>query len=108
MAVRLRMSRGGNTHRPFYRVNAIDTRSKRDGRVIEALGTFDPLHKDEGQQVNLKLERCAYWLSVGAQPSETVAGLLKKQGLNPTPGTKVESQTLPTAEAAPAAPAATA
>lgn len=92
MAVKLRMKRMGNTHRPFYRVTAVDGRKKRDGAVIEELGTFNPVDKVEDRQLALKLDRCAYWLSVGAQPSETVGALLKKQGLNATPGTKVEDQ----------------
>jgi len=100
MSVRLRLKRLGNTHRPFYRLTAVDQRRQRDGRVIEELGTYDPLDKDEAKQVKLKAERCAYWLSVGAQPSETAAGLLKKAGLDPTPGTKVEDQKLPEPEQA--------
>jgi len=92
MAVKLRMKRLGNTHRPFYRIVSVDERLKRDGRVIEELGTFNPLEKNEAAQVDLNLDRAAYWLSVGAQPSETVASLLKKKGLNPTPGTRAEAQ----------------
>ena len=97
MAVRLRMKRMGNTHRPFYRVVSVDGRKPRDGVVLEELGTHNPLIEDESKQTDLKLDRCAYWLSVGAQPSETVSTLLKKQGLDPTPGKKVEDQNLPTA-----------
>lgn len=97
MAVRLRMKRMGNTHRPFYRVVSVDQRRARDGRVIEELGTFNPLIEDESRQIELKLDRVAYWLSVGAQPSDTVASLLKRQGLDPTPGKKAEEQSLPTA-----------
>lgn len=92
MAVKLRMKRMGNTHRPYYRIVSVDERKKRDGKVIEQLGTYDPLQSDEQKQVKADLPRCAYWLSVGAQPSETVASLLKRQGLNPTPGTAVEAQ----------------
>jgi small subunit ribosomal protein S16 len=95
MSVKIRMRRLGNRNRPFYRVNAIDTRTKRDGKVIEELGYYNPIEKDEAKALNLKLERVAYWLSVGAQPSDTVASLIKKKGLNPKPGTKVEAQTLP-------------
>ena len=90
MAVRLRLKRQGNRNRPFYRVTAVDKRQKRDGRVIEELGWYNPLAKDESKQVSFDAERCAYWLSVGAQPSETVAALLKKAGLNPKPGQKQE------------------
>jgi small subunit ribosomal protein S16 len=82
----------GSTHRPVYRLTAVDGRKKRDGRVIEELGQYNPREADPAKQANLKLERCAYWLSVGAQPSETVAGLLHKAGLSPKPGTKAEAQ----------------
>lgn len=68
----------GRRHRPFYRVAAIDSRTKRDGRVIEELGHFDPLEPDEGRQLALELERIDYWLSVGAQPSDTVKRLIER------------------------------
>lgn len=92
MSVRLRFKRMGNTHRPFYRLTAVDQRDKRDGRVIEELGTYNPLDTNEAKQVNFKLDRVAYWLSVGAQPSETVGNLIAKAGLKSQPGTKVEDQ----------------
>lgn len=92
--VRLRLRRMGNRHRPFYRVTAIDQRKARDGKVIEEIGWYNPLDKDEAKQIKLDKERAAYWVSVGAQPSETVTMLLKKQGLNPTPGTTVDQQSL--------------
>ena len=79
--VRLRLKRFGRTHKPFYRLNAIDQRSPRDGRSLEELGHFDPTLADESQQVNFKAERIQYWLSVGAQPSNTVRSLLKKAGI---------------------------
>jgi len=92
MAVKLRMKRLGNTHRPYYRVVSVDERRKRDGRVIEELGTYNPLDKSEADQVKLKLDRCAYWLSVGAQPSDTVASLLKRSGLIAKAGTALDAQ----------------
>ncbi len=92
--VKLRLKRMGNTHRPFYRIGVVDERKKRDGALIEELGYYNPLERDEAKQVSLKNERAAYWLSVGAQPSETVATILKRAGLNPKPGTKVADQTL--------------
>lgn len=92
--VRLRLRRMGNRHRPFYRVTAIDQRKARDGKVIEEIGWYNPLDKDETKQIKLDKERAAYWVSVGAQPSETVTMLLKKEGLNPTPGTTVDQQSL--------------
>ena len=100
MAVALRLSRFGNRNSPFYRVNAIDHHKRRDGRVIEYIGHYDPRNRNESRQVELKLDRCAYWLSVGAQPSRTVASLMKRKGLNPTPGTKVADQNLSGAPAA--------
>ena len=81
MAVRLRLKRAGRRHRPFYRVAAMDIRSPRDGRVIEELGFYDPLAKEDGQRVKLKRDRVEHWLSVGAQPSETVRSLLKQGGI---------------------------
>ena len=84
----LRLKRMGRTHRPFYRVNAMDRRAPRDGRVIEELGWYDPL-APEDKQLQINVERVDYWLSVGAQPSRTVAGLLKRVGCDPTPGKKV-------------------
>lgn len=79
--VRLRLKRFGRTHKPFYRLNAIDQRSPRDGKPIEQLGHFDPTEQDESKQVNFNEERVRYWLSVGAQPSETVRDLLAKAGI---------------------------
>ncbi|QGJ71874.1 Small subunit ribosomal protein S16 [Planctomycetales bacterium 10988] len=80
MAVRIRMKKMGRTHRPFFRICAADSRSPRDGRVIEELGTYDPMVADNDAQVSLDRERVAYWLSVGAQPSEKVAILINKYG----------------------------
>ncbi len=79
--VKIRMKRMGRRHRPFYRINAMDARSPRDGKVIEELGRYDPLEPDESKQVVLKTERIQYWLNEGAQPSETVANLLRKNGI---------------------------
>ena len=81
MAVKLRLKRMGRTNHSFYRLNAVDSRAPRDGRVIEQLGYYDPRNKDQAKQVNLKLDRCKYWLDTGAIPSETVSSLLKKQGV---------------------------
>jgi small subunit ribosomal protein S16 len=81
MAVKLRLKRQGRKNHPFYRLNAMDSRSPRDGRVIEQLGYYDPKNKDQGKQFLANLERCKYWLDNGAVPSETVSSLLKKSGL---------------------------
>lgn len=89
MAVRIRMKKMGRTHRPFFRVCAMDQRSPRDGRVIEELGTYDPMCPETDARVTLKAERIDYWLSVGAQPSDKVATLIKKYGTN---GSHLEAQ----------------
>jgi small subunit ribosomal protein S16 len=71
----------GRSHKAFFRLNAVDSRSPRDGRVIEQLGFYDPVNKDQEKQFTVDLDRCKYWLDHGAQPSETVSSLLKKKGL---------------------------
>jgi small subunit ribosomal protein S16 len=75
------MQRFGRTHKPFYRINAIEKRNPRNGKIIENLGWYDPCQKDEAKQVFLKEDRIKHWLSVGAQPSNTVANLLGEAGL---------------------------
>jgi small subunit ribosomal protein S16 len=82
MAVKLRFNRLGRSHGAFFRLNAVDARSPRDGRVIEQLGFYDPVNKDQAKQFNVDLDRCRYWLDQGAIPSETVSSLLKKNGLD--------------------------
>ena len=78
MAVRIRMKKMGRKHRPFFRMCAIESRAPRDGKTIEELGHYDPLVKDVDARAILNGERIAYWLSVGALPSEHVAAFLKK------------------------------
>ena len=75
--VRIRLQRHGSKKRPFYRVVAADIRAKRDGRFIENLGTYNPV--SEPKQVNLKLDRIDYWVGTGAQMSDTVRSLVRKQ-----------------------------
>jgi small subunit ribosomal protein S16 len=74
------MKRLGRKHRPFFRICAIDQRAPRDGRVLEELGTYDPSVRETDARAILKAERIDYWLSVGAQPSDKVAVLIKKYG----------------------------
>jgi small subunit ribosomal protein S16 len=81
MAVKLRMTRIGRRHRPFFRINAIESRNPRDGRVIEKLGHYDPIEKDKSKQVVLDKERVKYWLDKGAVPSDTVAQILRREGI---------------------------
>lgn len=80
MAVKIRMKKMGRKHRPFFRVCAVDSRAPRDGRVIEELGTYDPMVPETDARVSLKSERIDYWLGVGAQPSPKVAVFIKKYG----------------------------
>jgi small subunit ribosomal protein S16 len=84
VAVAIRMKRMGRKNRAFYRICATDRRSPRDGRVIEVLGTYDPSVPDTDARCLLDSERVAYWLSVGAQPSDAVRVLVKKYGANGT------------------------
>ena len=84
MAVALRMKRMGRKNREYYRICATDRRSPRDGRVIEELGTYDPHVPDTDARCTLDGARVDYWLSVGAQPSDAVRGLIKKYGTNGT------------------------
>ncbi len=81
MAVKLRLKRMGRIHAPFYRLSAIDSRTPRDGRVIEELGHYDPMIKDKTKRFVVKMDRAQYWLGVGAIPSETVSTLLKRAGV---------------------------
>jgi small subunit ribosomal protein S16 len=79
----------GRKHRPFFRICAVDSRNPRDGRVLEELGTYDPMVDDTDARALLKSERIAYWLGVGAQPSLKVKTLIKKYGAD---GTHVQLQ----------------
>jgi small subunit ribosomal protein S16 len=94
MSLKIRLSRAGAKKRPFYRIVVADSRSPRDGRYIEKIGTYDPLlPRDSTQRVNLEVERAKHWLSQGAQPTDRVlrfldaAGLMKREArLNPHKG----------------------
>ena len=77
--IKLRLRRTGAKKRPSYRIVAAEHSSPRDGRFIEIIGTYDPL--TEPATVKINEERARHWLSVGAQPTETVAGLLKRAGV---------------------------
>src|SRR5215210_8472998 len=76
MAVSIRLRREGTTNRPYYKVVVADSRSPRDGKFIEIIGTYDP--KKQGHNSTLKMDRIEHWLSKGAQPSDTVRSLIKK------------------------------
>ena len=81
MAVKLRMARMGRRHRPFFRINAVESKTPRDGRVLEKVGHYDPLEKDATKQIILKRDRVEFWLSQGAVPSDTVSEILLRQGI---------------------------
>ena len=82
MAVSLRLSRGGAKKRPYYRIVVSDSRSPRDGKYLEQVGTYNPmLAKDDDNRVTLKEDRIRYWLGVGAQPSDRVARFLDVAGI---------------------------
>ncbi|MDG1935011.1 MAG: 30S ribosomal protein S16 [Paracoccaceae bacterium] len=94
MAMKIRLARGGNKKRPFYRIVAADSRMPRDGRYIEKLGTYNPLlPKDSEERVKMDAERVQYWLGQGAQATDRVTRMLeaagvmeKKQRNNPNKG----------------------
>jgi small subunit ribosomal protein S16 len=71
----------GRRHRPFFRINAIESRAPRDGRIIEKLGHYDPIEKDPAKQIVLNRERIEYWLGQGAVPSDTVSQILLRAGI---------------------------
>ena len=77
MSLRIRLARAGAKKRPYYHVVVADSRSPRDGRYIEAVGSFNPLlPKDHAERLRLKIERVTHWLGVGALPSDRVARFL--------------------------------
>ena len=110
MAVAIRLRREGALNRPYFKVVVADKRSPRDGKFIEIVGTYDP--KKRGNNSTLKLDRVEYWLSKGAQPSDTVRSLIKKNK-NPEAAAKkaaaveakkaAKPKAAPKSEAAPAA-----
>ncbi len=84
MALSIRLARGGAKKRPVYRIVVADSRSPRDGRFIEKLGTYNPLlPKDSAERVTLDAERARYWLAHGAQPTDRVARFLDAAGIRP-------------------------
>ncbi|QKG71810.1 30S ribosomal protein S16 [Erythrobacter mangrovi] len=89
MAVAIRLSRGGAKKRPYYRIVVSDTRSPRDGKYLEQIGTYNPMMpKDSGERVKLDEDRARHWLSVGAKPTDRVhrffdaAGILERAPRN--------------------------
>ena len=79
MAVKLRLKRMGSKAKPYYRIVAADSRSPRDGRFLDTVGTYDPIKGDA--PVTINEEKALYWLGHGAQPTDTVRSILSKQGI---------------------------
>jgi small subunit ribosomal protein S16 len=71
----------GRRHRPFFRINAVDGRTPRDGKILEKIGHYDPLEKDVDKQIVLQKERVEFWLAKGAVPSDTVSEILLRHGI---------------------------
>jgi len=107
MAVSIRLRREGALNRPYYKVVVADSRSPRDGKFIEIIGTYDP--KKTGHNSTLKLDRIDHWISKGAQPSDTVRSLIKKnrkQSSSAAAEPEPQPEEAPATEEPAAAPAA--
>ena len=83
MSVKIRLARHGAKKRPYYRIVVADSESPRDGRYLEAVGSYNPLR--DPAEVTLKEDRVKYWIEQGALPSDTVKSILKKEGLFANP-----------------------
>ena len=82
MSLKIRLTRGGAKKRPYYRIVVADARSPRDGRFIDKIGSYDPMKpKDAADRVVLDLEKVKSWLAKGAEPSDTVRGLLNRTNI---------------------------
>lgn len=90
--VRIRLQRLGRRHRPFFRLNAVDQRAKLDGSVIEELGWYNPVARSGEKEYSLNEDRIRHWLSVGAQPTDTVKDILVKHGMYDADTRKAELQ----------------
>lgn len=81
MAVKIRMMRLGRRHRPFFRINAMESRNPRNGRILEKLGHYDPLEKDVEKQIVLDLDKVKAWIEKGAVVSDSVTDILRAKGI---------------------------
>ena|SRR5215470_17698492 len=101
MALKIRLARGGAKKRPFFRIVVADSRSPRDGRFIEKIGTYNPmLAQDDPARIVLQTERIQHWLKCGAQPTDRVALFLGRAGVIPMPARKEQTKKhLPRAKA---------
>lgn len=106
MAVKIRLKRFGRTNRPHYRICVFDGRTRRDGTPIEEIGSYDPAGKALDDKVRIDGERALYWLGVGAQPSETVASILRKKGLRKGGSVPAAAPAVTAGPPAPTVPAA--
>ena len=97
--VTIRLSRTGAKKRPFYHLNVAESSARRDGRFIERVGYFNPIATGKAMRLSVDLERVDYWISVGAQPSERVAALIKQARKGDTGPKEIVK---PVAKAAPA------
>lgn len=104
MAVSIRLRREGARNRPYYKVVVADSRSPRDGKFIEIIGTYDPKKPDHNS--TLQLDRIEHWISKGAQPSDTVRSLIKKNKKQPDQAAPDAATTAPPESAAPVEAAA--
>ncbi|CAG8526012.1 8329_t:CDS:2 [Funneliformis mosseae] len=100
MVVRIRLARHGVRNRPFYHIVVANARAPRDGKHIEKVGLYDPIPNKQGiKNIELNADKIKYWLSVGAQPSDTVASLLSKSGFDfTTPKDKSKNKPNPESE----------
>jgi small subunit ribosomal protein S16 len=102
MAVSIRLRREGAKNRPYYKVVVADSRSPREGKFIEIIGTYDP--KKPGHNSALKVDRAEYWIARGAQPSDTVRSLIKKNKKQDVPARAAAAPTRAEPTPAPVAP----
>lgn len=105
--VTIRLTRTGAKKRPFYHLNVAESSARRDGRFIERIGYFNPIATGKATRLSVDIERFEYWVSVGAQPSERVAALIKQARKGDTGPKVIEKKVAPApAPAAEEAPAA--
>lgn len=95
--VTIRLTRTGAKKRPFYHLNVAESSARRDGRFIERVGYFNPIATGKAQRLSVDLERVDYWMSVGAQPSDRVAALIKQARKGDTGPKVIEKKATPAA-----------
>ncbi len=90
--VRIRLKRMGRRNHPFFRINAVEKRTQRDGKILENLGWYDPMATDPAKQVVVKGDRVKHWLSLGAQATDTVNDILAREGVIDADAWKAERE----------------